>query len=74
MEREMISLATTCEVPMPAPRIEAEIYRGIRDTLVRAHCAKKGQHECQGSVTLCARAITMRCKLCGDSRQTIVKD
>ena len=61
-----------CEMPTPAPRTEAEIYRGIRDQLIGAHCANKDRnHPCCGAITITARHVTMNCKLCGDARQVI---
>ncbi len=61
-----------CEMPKPAPRKEADIYRGIRDTLVNAHCANdRKEHPCCGVITITVKHITMKCKLCGDSRQLI---
>ena len=63
-----------CEMPTPAPRTEAEIYRSMRDLIVKAHCAKdrSAAHPCAGVITITAKHITMQCKLCGDARKTIV--
>lgn len=61
-----------CEMPKKASRTEAEIYRGIRDLLMRAHCANDQRtHPCAGSITITSKHITMNCKLCGDARQII---
>lgn len=64
---------TACEMPTKARRVEADIYRGIRDTLVRAHCVRESrEHPCAGAITITSKHITMNCKLCGDARQIIV--
>lgn len=61
-----------CHMPAPAPRSEAEIYRSIRDTLIRSHCARTGEaHRCCGAITITRTDITMNCRLCGDLRQTL---
>jgi hypothetical protein len=61
-----------CHMPEPAPRSEAEIYRSIRKTLIRSHCARKGEtHRCCGAITITRTDITMNCRLCGDLRQTL---
>lgn len=62
----------SCHMPAPAPRNEAEIYRAIRDLMVRAHCAQKAPtHECCGAITLTRTDVTLNCSLCGDLRQTL---
>lgn len=64
--------ANCCLMPSPAPRREADIYRSLRDTLIRSHCSAKRDHKCCG-ITITRTDITMNCRLCGDSRQIIGK-
>jgi len=62
-----------CHMPAPARRSEAEIYRSLRDTLIRSHCERKaGAHQCSGAITITRTDITLNCRLCGDLRQTLV--
>lgn len=61
-----------CLMPKPAPRSEAEIYRSIRDVVIRSHCERKAEaHQCAGAVTITRTDITLNCRLCGDLRQTL---
>ncbi|MCJ2022124.1 hypothetical protein MKK84_32780 [Methylobacterium sp. E-065] len=61
-----------CHMPEPAPRSEAEIYRSIRDVVIRSHCKRKvGAHQCAGAITITRTDITLNCRLCGDLRQTL---
>ncbi len=46
---------------------EAEIYRKLREM----HCGQQdASHDCIGVVSLDRLGITVRCKRCGDGRQT----
>lgn len=64
--------ADCCEMPTPAPRQEAEIYRHIRDTLVAAHCADgRPAHRCAGMITIDRDAITFQCPRCGDAKRIL---
>lgn len=65
--------ATFCEMPRPAPADEAEVYRRMRDLLIRAHCAdKRPAHRCCGEITIARDHVTFQCPRCGDARQTVV--
>lgn len=67
--------ANYCHMPEPAPRDEAEIYRHMRDLLIRAHCGdSRPTHRCAGEITIARDHITFQCPRCGDLRQTIVQD
>jgi len=61
----------SCDMPEPAKRSEAEIYTGIRNTMIRVHCAAKRAHNCCGAITITRNHITMNCPLCGDARQLL---
>lgn len=61
----------TCEVAAAAPENEAAVYRSMRDTLIRAHCAAKRDHACCGRITIDRAHITFNCPLCGDARQLL---
>lgn len=66
--------ANCCDMPKPASRSESEIYRHLRDLLVRAHCAdKRPSHKCAGLITIDRATITFQCPRCGDARKTIVE-
>jgi hypothetical protein len=65
----MTRIPNACEMPTPAR--DAEIYRGIRDVMIKAHCAAGRAHKCCGEITITARHITFACNLCGDARQTV---
>jgi predicted RNA-binding Zn-ribbon protein involved in translation (DUF1610 family) len=58
-------------MPAPAKPAEQEIYRGIRDRLIKAHCEAKRAHNCCGKITIDREHITFNCPLCGDARQII---
>lgn len=62
---------TSCSMPTPVKRSESEIYRGIRDTLIKAHCEAKRAHKCCGKITIDRDYITFNCPLCGDARQIL---
>lgn len=64
----------SCTMPGPAHRTEAEIYRGIRDTIIRSHCDAGRAHRCCGSVTITRDTITLSCPLCGDTRKIITAE
>lgn len=65
----------SCEMPTPAPRNEAQIYRHLRDTLVRAHCAdSRPVHRCAGLITIARDHITFQCSRCGDARKTVTDE
>lgn len=59
-----------CDMLEPVSEAEREVYRGIRDTIIKAHCSapKDKKHRCLGSITITHNTITMICPLCGDSR------
>lgn len=62
----------TCDMPTPARRSEAEIYRSIRDRMVRSHCDRKAAaHQCCGAITITRTDITLNCRLCGDVRSIL---
>jgi predicted RNA-binding Zn-ribbon protein involved in translation (DUF1610 family) len=61
----------SCTMPTPCKPKEAEIYRGIRDMLIRTHCEAKRAHKCCGKITIDRDHITFNCPLCGDARQTL---
>jgi hypothetical protein len=64
-----------CDMPTPVSKAEAEIYKGMRDLMVRQHCDRKDHgHRCAGAITITATDITLQCKLCGDCRRTIQSD
>lgn len=64
--------ATACLMPEKAPPKEAQIYRGMRDVIIKAHCAdKRPSHKCCGRITIEAKTITFQCPRCGDSRLII---
>lgn len=64
--------ANCCDMPKPAPRDEAEIYRSLRDRLVKAHCAdRRPAHKCAGLITIDRESITFQCPRCGDAKQTL---
>ena len=66
--------ANCCDMPSPAPRVEAEIYRSLREGIVRAHCAdKRPAHKCAGTITIDRETITFQCPRCGDARQTLTE-
>lgn len=66
--------ANCCEMPSPAPRGEAEIYRALRDKLVTAHCAnKRPSHRCAGLITIDRESITFQCPRCGDAKQVLTE-
>lgn len=51
---------------------EADLYRRIRDTLLRAHCDDgRDEHRCVGRITLDRDGITLNCARCGDARQLL---
>lgn len=60
----------TCLVPEPVENAkERKLYRSIRDTLVRGHCAdKRPSHKCLGRVTITRDAIVLQCPRCGDAK------
>jgi hypothetical protein len=61
-----------CHMPEPAPRSETEIYRSLRDRMVRSHCDRKAEaHKCAGAITITLTDITLNCRLCGDLRRTL---
>lgn len=60
-----------CDVAQPAPEREANVYRHLRDSLVRVHCSAKRGHKCCGRITIDREHITLNCPLCGDARQLI---
>ena len=58
-----------CNMPEPVRRSEAEIYRSIRDRMIRSHCDRKAAaHKCCGAITITRSEITLSCRLCGDAR------
>jgi len=60
-----------CHMPQPMAAPEAEIYHKLREI----HCGQQGaSHDCIGVVSLDRAGITMRCKRCGDARQTYPQD
>ena len=62
----------TCLMPEPVRRSEAEIYRSIRDRMVRSHCDRKAEaHKCCGAITITRTDITLSCRLCGDARNIL---
>lgn len=63
-----------CDIPAPAPRDEATIYRSLRDTLIRTHCEAKRDHLCCGKITIDREHVTFNCPLCGDVRQIIPEE
>src|SRR4051794_5714143 len=64
--------ANCCHMPKPVTAAGAEVYRKIRDTLMRAHCAdSRPAHRCAGEVTLDCNSITLHCPRCGDSKGII---
>lgn len=68
----MIHEINSCTMPTSATRSESEIYRSIRDRLIKAHCAdKRPAHRCAGLITIDREHITFQCPRCGDARQLI---
>lgn len=57
-----------CLMPKKTKRSEAQIYLGMRDTIIRAHCAAERGHKCCGAITIDREHMTLNCKLCGDVR------
>lgn len=63
-----------CLMPEPAPRVEATIYKGMRDTMIKAHCASPDRPVCSGAITITAKHITFNCKICGDARKRLTEE
>jgi hypothetical protein len=65
----------SCTMPTPATRKESELYRLMRDRLIKAHCAdKRPAHRCAGKITIDREHITFQCPRCGDARQLILPE
>ena len=60
-----------CHVPEPAPDRMVEIYRRMRDVMVKQHCDAKRDHLCCGAITITRDDVTLNCPLCGDCRQLL---
>lgn len=61
--------------PSRPPKQDAELYEGIRSTVIRAHCAaKRGPHLCCGRITIDRTAMLLQCPLCGDAKMQIGKE
>lgn len=68
----LVPQVNCCLRPKKAKRKQSEIYSGIRDTIIKAHCVQRVKdHPCAGQITITAKHITMNCKLCGDVRQIL---
>lgn len=64
--------ATACHVPAPEEPRMAAIYAGIRQTIVKAHCADhREHHRCAGAITITRDTITLNCLRCGDLRKIL---
>lgn len=64
--------ANICRMPTPEKRDMAEIYAGIRRTMIKAHCAdKRDHHHCAGAITITRDSITLNCPRCGDVRKIL---
>lgn len=64
--------ANACHMPAPEEPKMADIYRKIRETLVRSHCVdEREHHRCAGAITITRDTITLNCPRCGDVRKTL---
>jgi predicted RNA-binding Zn-ribbon protein involved in translation (DUF1610 family) len=62
----------SCHIATPATRTDSDIYRSIRDRIIKAHCADKREaHKCAGKITIDREHITFQCPRCGDARNLI---
>ncbi len=62
--------ATVCKMPEPVenPK-EAQLYRMIRDRIVKMHCAdKRPSHRCAGTVSIDRTSIVLDCPRCGSHK------
>lgn len=64
-----MSEATFCHMPRHVTAQEAALYRRLHGLL----CERKAEpgHDCQGVVQISRTSLLMRCKICGDAKQTI---